>query len=150
MKDPDGKLTIWSSTQAPHYVHLALAKVLEMPWLIFASLPRRTVEDLEGKTDPFRHEMIVAKAALLLDRPVKICLTREEVFDCHRGRHPVLMKFKTGVKKNGPITAMNFRPCWTVGPTDPTVWPALSIWARCKPRPPLPRYRFQGLPHLHQ
>jgi 4-hydroxybenzoyl-CoA reductase subunit alpha len=31
MVDPDGKLTVWSSTQTPHYVHRALAKVLEMP-----------------------------------------------------------------------------------------------------------------------
>src|SRR5437588_4546697 len=31
MNDPDGKLTIWSSTQTPHYLHRALAKVLEMP-----------------------------------------------------------------------------------------------------------------------
>ena len=30
-KDPDGKLTIWSSTQTPHYLHKALAKVLRMP-----------------------------------------------------------------------------------------------------------------------
>jgi len=30
-QDPDGKLTIWSSTQTPHYLHRALAKVLEMP-----------------------------------------------------------------------------------------------------------------------
>ena len=28
---PDGKLTLWSATQTPHYVHRALAKVLEMP-----------------------------------------------------------------------------------------------------------------------
>ena len=48
----------------------------------------------------------VAKAALLLDRPVKICLTREEVFYCHRGRHPVLMHFKTGVKRDGTITGV--------------------------------------------
>src|SRR3989440_6046988 len=27
----DGKLTLWSSTQTPHYVHRALAKVLELP-----------------------------------------------------------------------------------------------------------------------
>src|SRR6185295_14020600 len=29
--DPDQKLTLWSSTQTPHYVHRALAKVLELP-----------------------------------------------------------------------------------------------------------------------
>jgi CO/xanthine dehydrogenase Mo-binding subunit len=62
-----------------------------------------------GKSDPFQHEIVVAKAALLLDRPVKICLTREEVFYCHRGRHPVLMKFKTGVKKDGTITGMHLQ-----------------------------------------
>ena len=57
-----------------------------------------------GKSDPFNHEIVVAKAALLLDRPVKICLTREEVFYCHRGRHPVLMRFRTGVTSDGKIT----------------------------------------------
>src|SRR5262249_35060803 len=31
MYQPDGKLTLWSSTQTPHYVHRALARVLEMP-----------------------------------------------------------------------------------------------------------------------
>src|SRR5262244_3310524 len=29
--DTDEKLTLWSSTQTPHYVHRALAKVLELP-----------------------------------------------------------------------------------------------------------------------
>ena len=62
-----------------------------------------------GKSDPFNHEIVVAKAALLLGRPVKICLTREEVFYCHRGRHPVLMHFKTGVKKDGTITGMHLK-----------------------------------------
>jgi CO/xanthine dehydrogenase Mo-binding subunit len=62
-----------------------------------------------GKSDPFNHEIVVCKAALLLDRPAKICLTREEVFYCHRGRHPVLMKFKTGVKKDGTITGMHLQ-----------------------------------------
>ena len=43
----------------------------------------------------------------MLGRPVKICLTREEVFYQHRGRHPVLMKLRTGVTKGGKLTAMN-------------------------------------------
>src|SRR5438046_1250818 len=42
-------------------------------------------------------------------RPVKITLTREEVFYCHRGRHPVRMWIKTGLKRDGAITAMHFR-----------------------------------------
>src|SRR5258706_599435 len=46
---------------------------------------------------------------MILGRPVKIALTREEVFYCHRGRHPVLMRFKTGVKDDGTITAMHLK-----------------------------------------
>ncbi len=108
--DPDGKLTIWSSTQTPHYLHRALAKVL-------APLPASHIRVIAtpnggafgGKSDPFNHEIAVCKLAMVTGRPVKITLTREEVFYCHRGRHPVLMQVKTGVKKDGSITAMHFR-----------------------------------------
>jgi 4-hydroxybenzoyl-CoA reductase alpha subunit len=108
-KDPDGKLTIWTSTQTPHYLHRAIAKVLEMPPAHIRVIATPNGGGFGGKSDPFNHEIVVAKAALLLDRPVKICLTREEVFYCHRGRHPVLMKFKTGVKKDGSITGMHLQ-----------------------------------------
>ena len=40
---------------------------------------------------------------------MKICLTREEVFYCHRGRHPVLMRFRTGVTKDGQITGVDLQ-----------------------------------------
>ncbi len=106
-KDPDGKLVLWSSTQTPHYVHRALAKALAMPAAHIRVIATPNGGGFGGKSDPFNHEIVVAKAALMLDRPVKICLTREEVFYCHRGRHPVLMTFKTGVKKDGTITGMH-------------------------------------------
>jgi CO/xanthine dehydrogenase Mo-binding subunit len=40
---------------------------------------------------------------------VKICLNREEVFYMHRGRHPVLMKFRTGVTKDGKLTGVSLQ-----------------------------------------
>jgi 4-hydroxybenzoyl-CoA reductase alpha subunit len=107
--DPDGKLVLWSSTQTPHYVHRALARALAMPAAHIRVIATPNGGGFGGKSDPFNHEIVVAKAALLLDRPVKICLTREEVFYCHRGRHPVLMRFKTGVKKDGTITGMHVK-----------------------------------------
>src|SRR3989441_6887124 len=109
IKDPDGKLTIWSSTQTPHYLHRALAKVLEVPPAHIRVIATPNGGGFGGKSDPFNHEIVVAKAALMLDRPVKICLTREEVFYCHRGRHPVLMKFRPGVKRAGAITGMHLQ-----------------------------------------
>jgi 4-hydroxybenzoyl-CoA reductase subunit alpha len=42
-------------------------------------------------------------------RVVKVGLTREEVFYVHRGRHPVLMKMKTGVTKDGKLAGMHLQ-----------------------------------------
>ena len=106
---PDGKLTLWSSTQTPHYVHRALAKVLELPPARIRVIATPNGGGFGGKSDPFSHEIVVAKLAIVTGRPVKVTLTREEVFYCHRGRHPTLMWVKTGVKKDGAITGMHFR-----------------------------------------
>src|SRR5213082_549310 len=99
-----------------------------------------------GKSDPFNHEIVVAKAALLLDRPVKICLTREEVFYCHRGRHPVLMKIKTGVTKDGAITAMDFQSFLDGGAYGSYgVASTFYTGALQTVTYEIPRYRFRGL-----
>src|SRR6266480_1251628 len=106
---PDGKLTLWTSTQTPHYVHRALAKVLELPAARIRVIATPNGGGFGGKSDPFNHEIAVARLAMITGRPVKITLTREEVFYCHRGRHPTLMWVKTGVKRDGAITAMHFK-----------------------------------------
>ncbi len=107
--DADGKLTLWSSTQTPHYVHRGLSRVLEIPAAHIRVIACPNGGGFGGKSDIFGHEIIVCKAALELGRPVKICLTREEVFYAHRGRHPVLMKFRTGVTREGKITGMHLQ-----------------------------------------
>jgi len=105
----DGKLTLWTSSQTPHYVHRALGKVLEMPMSRIRVIATPNGGGFGGKSDIFSHELVAAKLALVTGRPVKITLTREEVFYAHRGRHPVLMKVKTGFAKDGRITAMQFQ-----------------------------------------
>src|SRR5436190_3281085 len=107
--DSDQKLTLWSSTQTPHYVHRAVTKVLEIPASHIRVIATPNGGGFGGKSDPFNHEVIVGKLAMITGRPVKCTLTREEVFYCHRGRHPVLMRVKTGVTKDGAITAMHFK-----------------------------------------
>jgi len=105
----DGKLLLQSSTQNPHYLHRQLARVLQMPAASIRVIATPNGGGFGGKCDPGNHEFVVAKAALVLGRPVKICLTREEVFYQHRGRHPVLMKFRTGVGRDGKLTAMHLQ-----------------------------------------
>jgi 4-hydroxybenzoyl-CoA reductase alpha subunit len=105
----DGKVTLWSSTQVVHYVHRALAKVLELPMNRIRVVGAAHGGGFGGKTDPFAHEIVVSKLAMITGRPVKCTLTREEVFYAHRGRHPVLMWVRTGVTRYGRITAMHFK-----------------------------------------
>ncbi|MGH7772727.1 MAG: xanthine dehydrogenase family protein molybdopterin-binding subunit [Candidatus Binatia bacterium] len=106
---PDGKLTLWSSTQTPHYVHRALSKVLGIPMSRIRVIATPVGGGFGGKSDPFSHEIAVAKLSMITGRPVKITLTREESFYVHRGRHPVKMWMKTGVKKDGTLQGMHFR-----------------------------------------
>ncbi|MBL8896926.1 MAG: molybdopterin-dependent oxidoreductase [Planctomycetes bacterium] len=107
--EDDGRITVWSSTQTPHYLHRSLAKVLELPASRIRVIACPNGGGFGGKSDPFNHEIAAAKMALRLGRPVKICLTREEVFYCHRGRHPVLMKLRTGFKRDGRMTAQHLQ-----------------------------------------
>ena len=108
--DLDGKLTVWSSTQTPHYVHKALARVLDpLPAHRIRVIACPNGGGFGGKSDPFNHEVAAAKLSMVTGRPVKIALTREEVFWCHRGRHPVLMRARMGVTKTGRITALDFQ-----------------------------------------
>lgn len=109
VREADGRLTIWSSTQTPHYLHRAMSKVLELPPSRVRVIACPNGGGFGGKSDPFNHEIVVGKLALLTGRPVKITLTREEVFYCHRGRHPVLMKARTGFRKDGSMTGMHFQ-----------------------------------------
>jgi len=106
---PDGKLTLWSSTQTPHYVHRLLAKILDMPAAHIRVIAAPVGGGFGGKLDPFAHEIAACRLSQLLGRPVKIACTREEVFYIHRGRHPVLMWIKTGFTKAGDITGCHLK-----------------------------------------
>src|SRR5262245_3556153 len=66
--DPDGKLCLWSSTQTPHYVHRALSRALAMDPAHIRVIACPNGGGFGGKSDPFNHEVVVAKAALVLGR----------------------------------------------------------------------------------
>jgi 4-hydroxybenzoyl-CoA reductase alpha subunit len=144
--DADGKLTLWSSTQTPHYVHRALAKVLGLAPSHVRIIATPNGGGFGGKSDPFSHEIVAARLAMTTGRPVKITLTREEVFYCHRGRHPVLMRIKTGVTRDGAITAMEF-DSWLDGGAYGSYGVASTFYTGALQTVAyqVPCYRFRGL-----
>ncbi len=105
----NGHLTLWSATQTPHYVHRTLAKVLDMPASHIRVIKPQLGGGFGGKSEPFALEFCAAWLSIKTGRPVKITYTREEVFYSHRGRHATKMWVKTGVKKDGTITAIQYK-----------------------------------------
>ncbi|MEE9601914.1 MAG: molybdopterin cofactor-binding domain-containing protein, partial [Thermoguttaceae bacterium] len=123
-----------------------LAKVLELPQSRIQVIAPPVGGGFGGKTDPFSHEMVVSKLAMLTGRPVKATLTREEVFYTHRGRHPVLMWIKTGMKADGAITAMHFRSFLDGGSYGSYgVASTYYTGALQTVTYPIPNYKFEGL-----
>jgi 4-hydroxybenzoyl-CoA reductase alpha subunit len=104
----EGKLTLWTATQVPHYAHRALSKVLGIPMERIRVIKPALGGGFGGKGEPLPLEFAASLLAIKSGRPVRITHSREEVFLTHRGRHPMEMTLKTGVKKDGTITAVQF------------------------------------------
>jgi 4-hydroxybenzoyl-CoA reductase alpha subunit len=104
---PGGRLTVWSSTQVPHYLHRELAKVLELDPAKVRVVQPHVGGGFGGKSEPFDLEFCVAKLAMKTGRPVKILYTREEVFYAHRGRHPFHMQYRVGATSDGKLKAVD-------------------------------------------
>jgi 4-hydroxybenzoyl-CoA reductase alpha subunit len=103
----NGKLTVWSATQVPHYLHRELARVLEVDPAKVRVIQPLVGGAFGGKSEPFDLEFCVAKLAMMTGRPVKILYTREEVFYAHRGRHPFHMRYRTGATADGKLTSVD-------------------------------------------
>jgi len=140
-----GYLTLWSSTQTPHYVHRTLARVLGMPESHVRVIKPFLGGGFGGKSEPFSHELCAAWLAIRTGRPVKITFTREEVFYTHRGRHATRMVLRTGVKKDGTITAVDYR-AWLDGGAYGSFGVVTSYYTGQFLTLPytVPRYRFES------
>jgi 4-hydroxybenzoyl-CoA reductase subunit alpha len=143
--EPTGKITVWSSTQTPHYLHRELAKVLGLPPSHIRVIVPPVGGGFGGKSEAFAHEIVAPVLSKKSGRPVLIGLSREEVFYCHRGRHPVKMWIKTGVKRDGSITAMDFKSMLDGGAYG-SYGIATTYYTGALNTLPynVPRYRFNG------
>ena len=99
-------LTLWSSTQVPHYLQRLLAKVLNLPAEQIRVIKPAVGAAYGGKSEAFSLEFCAAELSRRTRRPVKITYDREEVFYTHRGRHEIKMRVKSGHKFDGRCTAL--------------------------------------------
>src|SRR5689334_9412382 len=104
-----GRLTVWSSTQVPYYLQHKLSIVLGMPMAQIRVIKPLVGGGFGGKSEVIPLEIIAAVAARKAKAPVKITYTREEVFWAHRGRPRTIVDLKTGIKRDGKVTAVAAR-----------------------------------------
>ncbi|HVL48989.1 MAG TPA: molybdopterin cofactor-binding domain-containing protein [Candidatus Thermoplasmatota archaeon] len=103
---PDGRLTVWSATQVPYYVHRALAETTGLPMHRITVVRPKVGGGFGGKSDPFAHEMAVALMAMRTGRPVKLLFDRDESFYSGRGRHPTETDMALAFDADGNITGL--------------------------------------------
>ncbi len=102
--DEDDRLVIRTSTQVPFHVRRILAPVLGLPIKRIRVIKPRIGGGFGGKQE-VQIEDVAAHLTIATGRPVMFETTREEEFTASRSRHPMRVRLKTGVKKDGTITA---------------------------------------------
>jgi len=103
----DGTMTVYGSLQCPYYVHKALVALLGLPPESVRVVQTETGGGFGGKEE--YPSLIAGHAALLAlksGRPVKIVYDRLEDMRATTKRHPSIVRHRTGVARDGRITAM--------------------------------------------
>lgn len=102
--DEDDRLVIRTSTQVPFHVRRILAPVLDLPVKRIRVIKPRIGGGFGGKQEILMED-VAAHLTIATRRPVLYEYSREEEFIAARSRHPMRVHLKTGVKKDGTITA---------------------------------------------
>ncbi len=102
--DENDRLVIRTSTQVPFHARRILAPVLGLPIKRIRVIKPRIGGGFGGKQEVLIED-VVAHLTIATGKPVRCAYTREEEFTAARSRHPMKIWMKTGVKKDGTITA---------------------------------------------
>lgn len=104
--DRAGRLTLYSSTQVPHYVQRTVAMVLGIPIGKVRVVKPYVGAGFGIKAAANPMEMAACLLSKQTGKPVKMNFTRKQVFMYGRARHQFTHKMTTGVKKDGTLMAL--------------------------------------------
>ena len=105
--EENGGLAIYGSMQCPFYVQAAVARVLGLPMAKVRVIQTATGGAFGGKEDfPSLLGALAAVAAWKTERPAKLILDRDEDVLVSTKRHPAIVRYKSGAKADGTLTAI--------------------------------------------
>ena len=138
---PSGELSIWTSTQAPFHVRDEVSKALGIPQSRIRVTPTEVGGGFGGKI--FLTELMVAALAMAVRRPVKYVMSRKEDMLAATPAPQAIVEMKTGMKKDGTLTALKTRLIYDSGafPGAPVLPGSIVVGGYYK----CPNLEIQGL-----
>lgn len=109
------KVKIWTSTQSPFGVRKLLAKALNISTADVQVIVPYVGGGFGGKAGIHLEPLVTVLSRACKGRPVKLTATREEEFNQLPTRAGMRGSVKTGVKKDGTITAVEIYYDWDSG-----------------------------------
>jgi putative selenate reductase molybdopterin-binding subunit len=106
--DPDGVLTVRSSTQTPFLTRQGLSALFDIPMDKVRVYADRVGGGFGGKQEMLTEDL-VALAVLRTGAPVTLELSREEQFVATTTRHPMSVRVTIGARSDGVLTAIALR-----------------------------------------
>ena len=112
--DTSGKVILWSSTQSPFILCRDLAQTLNIPRTKIRVIKPFVGGGFGGKMEMLPLDFCSVLLSMKTGKPVKIVHTREEEFIGTQQRHPIIVRLKTGVKRDGTLVA---KECYLIADT---------------------------------
>ncbi len=139
------KLDVWLGHMGYEIKRYWLAKTLGLP---IAKVRLHNVYvggAFGGKVPLFPHEAVAGFLSIKTRRPVKIVMSRQEVFCATASDHRLTVEIKTGVKKDGTITAQEVKMINDLGAyrgSSPVVM--FLCYSYSKPIFNVPNVKYEG------
>ncbi|MBI2201615.1 MAG: molybdopterin-dependent oxidoreductase, partial [Armatimonadetes bacterium] len=106
---PAGSLDVWLTGMGNEMKRFWLAKTMGLPLGKVRVYKTFVGGAFGGKINLFAYEFLAALLSKKAGLPVRIALTREEVFMTGRTSHPMIITVKTGVKRDGALVAQHMK-----------------------------------------
>jgi CO/xanthine dehydrogenase Mo-binding subunit len=102
--DAEGRVQVWLNSKMPFQVRQQLAEGIDLPLDKVRINPAFIGGDFGGKGS-YMDTHVAYWLSKATGRPIRMVMTYVEELMAANPRHPAVMTFKTGVKKDGTITA---------------------------------------------
>jgi xanthine dehydrogenase YagR molybdenum-binding subunit len=104
--DDDGGLTVWDTTQGPTADRDTIASVLGLPPERVRVISPHVGGGFGAKGTTRPHAILAALAARAAGRPVKVALTRQQMYALTGHRTPTIQHMRLGATADGTLTAV--------------------------------------------